>query len=159
IDAWSRLCFGGALAHRGGSDVGLSAAQRARAPARQAIGRRNQISSPRRDRCAQPRLQPLFGGNLAGLGILGEQGGLRSHAQQARARARPQEIVSGLVTREKADFAAVPSALRCCNGGPLTLHGARERTAIPPSILNCAPKGASHEFSARESRELSVRSL
>src|SRR5215813_742761 len=70
----------------------------ARAPARQAIGRRNQISPSRRDRCAQPRLQPLFGGNLAGLGILGEQGRLRSHAQQAQARARPREIVSGLVT-------------------------------------------------------------
>src|SRR5262245_25571278 len=82
-----------------------------------------------RDRCAQPRLQPLFGGNLAGLGILGEQGRLRSHAQQARARARPQEIVSGLLERERADFADAPSRLRCCSEGPLTLQGARERAA------------------------------
>src|SRR5262249_36132598 len=103
----------------------------------------NQISAARRDRCPQPRLQPLFGGNLEGLGILGEQGRLRSHAQQARACARPQEIVSGLLKRERADFADAPSRLRCRNEAPLTLRGARERTAIPPPVLGCAPKGGS----------------
>src|SRR6266511_892094 len=94
VDAGPRLCFGGALAHRGGADVGLSAAQRACVAARQAIGRRDHVSAARRDRCPQSRLQPLFAGNLAGLGILGEQSRLWSHARQARPRARSQEGVN-----------------------------------------------------------------
>src|SRR5215471_3332462 len=94
LDARAWLCFGGALAHRSGADVGLSAAQRTCAAARQAIGRRDCVSGPRRNRCPQPRLQSLFVGNLAGVGILGEQGRVRSHAQQARARAPSQEIIN-----------------------------------------------------------------
>src|SRR5262249_60482799 len=128
--------------------------------ARQAIGWGKQISAARRDRWPQQRLQPLVGGNLASLGILGKQGRLRSHAQQARPRARPQEIVSVSSRGEKADFADAPFGLRCCSGGPLTLRGARERAAIPPPHSVARPReGVSDEFSARESRELSVRSL
>src|SRR5262249_56779212 len=93
------------------------------------------------------------------LGILGEQGRLRSHAQQARDCARPQEIVSGLITRGDGGFHRRSIRATLLQRRPLTLRGARERTAIPPPALNCPPKGASHEFSARESRELSVRSL
>ena len=73
----------GALADRGGAHVGLSAAQRARADARQAARRRDQVSLAGRDRCPQSRLQPLFERDLARLGILGEQGRLRPHARQA----------------------------------------------------------------------------
>ena len=42
--------------------------------------------APGRDRRAQPRLQPLFGRDLARLGILGEQGGLRPAASRGPAR-------------------------------------------------------------------------
>src|SRR5262249_16953382 len=94
LDAGPWLCLGGALAYRGGADVGLSAAQRTRAAARQAIGRRGRVFAPGRNRCPQPRLQSLLGGNLPALPILVEQGWVRSHAQQARARAPSQEIIN-----------------------------------------------------------------
>ncbi len=83
-----------ALADRGGAGLGLPAAQRPRADARQAARRRHQVSQAGRDRRPQPRLQPLFERDLARLGVLGEQGRLRPHAlapgRRPRARARPQ---------------------------------------------------------------------
>ena len=68
------------------------AAQRARADAGETARRRDQISPPGRDRRAQPRLRPVFGRDLARLGILGEQGG-RERARHAprRGEARGQE--------------------------------------------------------------------
>ena len=60
-----------------------------------AAGRRDQIPVARRDRGPQPGLQPLFGRDLAHLGILGEQGRLRPPADPARRRASAR--------RQKAD--------------------------------------------------------
>src|SRR6266576_1475992 len=55
------------------------AAQRPRASEGKAIRRADQISVAGRDRLAQPRLQPLFGRDLARLALLGNQGGRRRH--------------------------------------------------------------------------------
>jgi hypothetical protein len=55
----------------------------ARAPdAGAAAGRRDQVPVARQDRGPQPGLQPLFGRDLAHLGILSEQGRLRSPANR-----------------------------------------------------------------------------
>ena len=58
------------------------------------LGGKIKYLSTGRDRRPQPRLQPLFERDLARLGILGEQGRLRPHADAAGrrpgARARPQ---------------------------------------------------------------------
>src|ERR1700736_3478806 len=66
---------------------GLSAAQRTRTDAGAAAGRPDQVPVARRDRGPQPGLQPLFGRDLAYLGILGEQGRLRPPVDPARRRA------------------------------------------------------------------------
>ena len=60
--------------------IGLPAAQRTRADVGAAAGRRDQVPVATRDRGPQPGLQPLFGRDLAHLGILGEQGRLRPPA-------------------------------------------------------------------------------
>src|SRR5580700_2069978 len=83
--SWVRLRR--ALADRGRAGIGLPAAQRTRADAGAAAGRPDQVSVARRDRGPQPGLQPLFGRDLAHLGILGEQGQLRPPADPARRRA------------------------------------------------------------------------
>src|SRR6202049_5280401 len=82
--SWVRLRR--ALADRGRAAIGLPAAQRTRADAGAAAGRRDQVPVARRDRGPQPGLQPLFGRDLAHLGILGEQGWLRSTVDPARRR-------------------------------------------------------------------------
>src|SRR5271155_4963352 len=76
----------GFAAAAGRAALGLPAAQRAGIDARAAAGRRDQVLVAGRDRGPQPRLQPLFGRNLAKLGILGEQGRLRPPAHSARKR-------------------------------------------------------------------------
>src|ERR1700730_15044957 len=53
------------------------------------LGGQNQIPVARRDRGPQPGLQPLFGRDLAHLGILGEQGWLRPPADPARRACAP----------------------------------------------------------------------
>src|SRR5712692_8533478 len=88
LDARPRICLGGALIDRGRAALGLPAAQRPCADARQAARRRDQIPVGGRDRGAQPRLPPLFARDLADLGILGEQGRLRPPADPPRRWAR-----------------------------------------------------------------------
>src|SRR3984893_5964847 len=75
------------FADRGRAGIGLSAAQRTRTDAGAAAGRPDQVPVARRDRGPQPGLQPLFGRDLAYLGILGEQGRLRPPVDPARRRA------------------------------------------------------------------------
>src|SRR6266446_6830225 len=109
-------CLGGPVVDRGRADVGLSAAQCPRAAAGTAARRPDQIPLARRDRCPQPRLQPLFDRDLACLAILGEQGRLRPPADTARsARAAPRQGARPmsepiwnkfLTARDKAVFAA-----------------------------------------------------
>ena len=52
------------------------------------LGGGDQVPVARRDQGPQPGLQPLFGRDLAHLGILGDQGRLRPPADPARRRAR-----------------------------------------------------------------------
>ena len=87
-DARARLRLGGALADRGGADLGLPAAQCAGAVSRHAARRRDQAAERGRDRGACRRLQPLFAGDLAGVAILGHQGRLRPHDHEAGREAR-----------------------------------------------------------------------
>ena len=58
------------------------------ADARQAARRQDRVSVAGRDRRPQRRLQPLFDRDLAGLGILGQQGELRPPADASRRRRR-----------------------------------------------------------------------
>src|SRR5262245_10391739 len=73
IDARSRFCSGRPFADRGRADVGLSAAQCSCIVAGNAARRQGQVPLPGRDRCPQPRLQPVLDRDLACLGILGQQ--------------------------------------------------------------------------------------
>ena len=107
-DARPRLRRRRALADRGRAAIGLPAAQRAGADAREAAGRRDQIPVARRDRGPQPGLQPLFGRDLAHLGILGEQGRLRPLADPARRRARASAPAKRLIRKW-----AVPGRRHC----------------------------------------------
>ncbi len=87
-DARPRLCLGGALDHRGGAALGLSAAQCAGADERHAHGRQAEAAVQGRDRRARGGLQAEHAGNLARLGILGDPRRLRRQNRQA-ARSRP----------------------------------------------------------------------
>src|SRR5262249_2405823 len=91
-DARARLCVRGPLADRGGADLRVSPAQRARTAARDAARRRDQGPEQGRDRGARRRLQPLFVGDLARLAVLGDQGGLRAPAHPAGREARAQAL-------------------------------------------------------------------
>src|SRR5262245_59173564 len=109
LDAGSWLFLSRALDHRGGADVGLSSAQCARAVTRQALGRRDHLSAAGRDRCPQSRLQSPLAGNLARLGVLGEEGGLQSHAEPTRARSREEKGAEVVGSRQTLDRAKVRS--------------------------------------------------
>src|SRR5436190_15045700 len=89
VDARPWVCLGRALVDRGRAALGLPAAQRPRADAREAARRRDQIFVARRDRCPQPGLPPVFPRDLAHLGILGEQGRRWPSPDPPRRRPRP----------------------------------------------------------------------
>ena len=82
-DARPRFCLGGALDHRGGAAVGLSAAQCARADERHAHGRQTEAVVQGRNCRAWRGLHAVFAGNLACLGILGDPRRLRRHDRRA----------------------------------------------------------------------------
>jgi hypothetical protein len=86
------------IPHRGRQNVRLRATQRPSPHGCDATGGRGQEPVSGRDRGESGGLQTLFGGNVAGVGILGEQGKMRPFGGGTSGR-RCQDIKQGLKLR------------------------------------------------------------